>query len=98
LPTTLSSALEQIMKPYSFVAVTAVSLLSLLPHSTLAAGNPLSVIYESPQEFFGSADFDGDGRPDLVIVDKASGKYRLGYQTEPGVIGWVDCRPSGLGS
>jgi len=86
------------MKPYSFVAVTAVSLLSFLPHSTLAAGSPLSIIYESPQEFFGSGDFDGDGRADLVIVDKASGKYRLGYQTEPGVISWVDCRPSGLGS
>jgi len=54
------------------------------------------LIYETPIEFFGSADFDRDGRTDLVIVDKASGKYRLGYQLTPGVFSWVDCRPSGI--
>jgi len=54
------------------------------------------LIYETPIEFFGSADFDRDGRTDLVIVDKASGKYRLGYQLTPGVVSWVDCRPSGI--
>src|SRR5208337_1245932 len=38
----------------------------------------------------------GDGRTDVVIVDKESGKYRLGYQLTPGVLSWVDCRPSGI--
>ena len=47
-------------------------------------------------EFFGSADLDRDGRTDLVIVDKATGKYRIGYQLTPGVFSWVDCRPSGI--
>jgi len=55
-----------------------------------------SLIYETPYEFFGSGDFDGDGRTDLVIVDKATGKYRLGYQTAAGLFSWVDCRPSGV--
>lgn len=35
-------------------------------------------IRESATEFFGTADFDQDGRRDLVIVDKDTGKYRLG--------------------
>jgi formylglycine-generating enzyme required for sulfatase activity len=56
---------------------------------------PAPFIYESPEEFFGTGDFDGDGRTDLVIVDKESGKYRLGYQLTDGVISWVDCRPTG---
>jgi formylglycine-generating enzyme required for sulfatase activity len=55
-------------------------------------------IYESPQEFFASGDFRGQGVLDIVIVDKASGKYRVGYQTAPGTFNWVDCRPSGIKS
>ena len=54
------------------------------------------LIYESPREFFASGDYDKDGRIDLVIVDKESGKYRLGYQLTPGVFSWVDCRMSGI--
>src|SRR5438552_10508679 len=57
---------------------------------------PSRLIYETTHEFFGSGDFDGDGRDDLVIVDKESGKYRLGYQLSSGVFTWVDCRPSGI--
>ncbi|MGH7970274.1 MAG: hypothetical protein ACREIC_16250, partial [Limisphaerales bacterium] len=87
------------MKSYSFFAVTASSLLFFsLPRYARGAEPAPALVYESPQEFFGSGDFDGDGRADLVIVDKASGKYRLGYQSEPGVLSWVDCRPSGLSS
>ncbi len=62
----------------------------------LAAERSPSVIHETANEFFGSGDFDGDGRADLVIVDKESGKYRLGYQLTPGVFAWVDNRPSGI--
>src|SRR5438093_3043586 len=55
-----------------------------------------SFIYETTNEFFGTGDFDGDGKSDLVIVDKETGKYRLGYQLNAGAITWVDCRPSGM--
>src|SRR5262249_48731721 len=61
----------------------------------LGAAQPDQFIYETPAEFVGTGDFDGDGRKDIVIVDKASGKYRLGYQLATGVFTWVDCRPSG---
>ena len=61
-----------------------------------AEGQPVSLIYETPREFFGSADLNGDGTQDVVIVDKDSGKYRIGYQSPEGVFSWVDCRPSGL--
>jgi formylglycine-generating enzyme required for sulfatase activity len=84
------------MKSYSFLALAAVSLLTALPVSSSAADGSTSFIYESPREFFGSGDFDGDGRPDYVIVDKESGKYRLGYQSSAGALSWVDCRPSGV--
>jgi len=84
------------MKPYSFLPLAAVSLLTGWPLSASAADSSSAFIYESPREFFGNGDFDGDGRPDYVIVDKESGKYRLGYQSTAGVLSWVDCRPSGV--
>ena len=84
------------MKSYFRLAIAAVSLLTVSTASSLAAETSPSLVYESSYEFFGSGDFDGDGRPDFVIVDKESGKYRLGYQTTAGVVSWVDCRPSGI--
>src|SRR5215510_11736185 len=84
------------MKSYFFLAVTAAAISSLPLNIALAQEHPLSFIYETPTEFFGTGDFDGDGRIDLVIVDKESGKYRLGYQLTSGVFTWEDCRISGL--
>jgi formylglycine-generating enzyme required for sulfatase activity len=84
------------MKSYLSFAVIAGSLLAsaLVP---AGAAEPLpSFVYETPREFFGHGDFDADGRVDIVIVDKESGKYRLGYQAAEGVFNWVDCRPSGI--
>jgi formylglycine-generating enzyme required for sulfatase activity len=83
------------MKSYFVLAAAAASFLTAAPILILAENRSPSLIYESPREFFGSADFDGDGLLDVVIVDKESGKYRLGYQTTGGLFAWVDCRPSG---
>ena len=59
--------------------------------------DPLLLLnYETPTEIFGRGDFDGDGRLDMVILDKATGKYRLGYQLADGTWNWVDNRPSGM--
>jgi formylglycine-generating enzyme required for sulfatase activity len=80
-----------------FLPIVAASLLTgCLSPLSLEAQSKRAFVYETPQEFFGSGDFDGDGRTDLVIVDKASGKFRLGYQTPAGRFNWADCRPSGL--
>jgi formylglycine-generating enzyme required for sulfatase activity len=84
------------MKSYLVLAAVAACLSVFTPTPVLGESPPASAVYETPREFFGGADFNGDGLPDVVIVDKESGKYRLGYQTPGGLFSWVDCRPSGL--
>ena len=61
------------------------------PHAAGAAPQ----MSESAAEFFTSADFDGDGRLDAVIIDRAAGVIRLGYQTAPETWTWVPSRPAG---
>ena len=53
-------------------------------------------VYETPWEMQADGDFDGDGRRDLVILDKATGNYRLAYQVTPGNYNWVSTRASGI--
>jgi len=51
-------------------------------------------VSESDFEFVASGDFDGDGRQDVVIVDKPTGRYRVGYQKTAGVLQWANVRNS----
>jgi hypothetical protein len=53
-------------------------------------------VYETGFELQSDGDFDGDGRRDLIILDKATGTYRLGYQLSPGVYTWAAARASGV--
>ncbi len=53
-------------------------------------------VSETEKELVTTGDFDGDGREDVVIVDKDSGKYRLGYQQSDGLFHWINFRPSGM--
>ncbi len=78
----------------SFVAACAAALVGTGLASQAALGG--SLVYEQEREFFGTGDFDGDGRQDAVIVDRASGKIRLGYQSTPGTFTWVNYRVSGV--
>ena len=84
------------MKVYSLFSVAAASFLIAAPRPGWAEMQPASLVYETPHELFACDDFDHDGRPDVIIVDKESGKYRMGYQLTPGMFSWVDCRPGGL--
>jgi formylglycine-generating enzyme required for sulfatase activity len=60
----------------------------------LVASSAPGLVYESERELVANGDFDGDGRDDIVIVDKASGILRLSYQRQKGAFTWVDCRPT----
>jgi hypothetical protein len=43
-----------------------------------------------------AADLDGDGRMDTVLVDRATGAYRIGYQLVANLHTWVPARASGI--
>src|SRR6476660_2181512 len=62
--------------------------------TTSAHASPF--VYESERELISTGDFDGDGREDVVIVDKDSGKYRLGYQQASGLFNWISFRQGGM--
>jgi hypothetical protein len=72
---------------------------TLLAASALLAGAlsaAQAFTYESPTELFLNADLDGDGIEDVVIVDRPTGAFRLGYQLSTGTFSWADARPSGI--
>lgn len=52
--------------------------------------------YETPFEFVLEADLDGDGLNDIVIVDKETGAFRVGYQTVTGSPLWSEARAGGI--
>jgi hypothetical protein len=68
------------------------AVLSLLLAARLSASST-----GTPTELTLTADVDGDTRPDAVIVDRASGAYRIGYQLGAGAFTWVPARASGIG-
>jgi hypothetical protein len=71
------------------------AVIAVLAFATVTAAAQ-SFVYESPAEMQADGDFDGDGRRDLVIVDKATGDYRIGYQLAPNAYTWVGPRASGV--
>jgi formylglycine-generating enzyme required for sulfatase activity len=82
-----------LMKSYSIIALAA-AVLGTSPARAEAPSTPF--VYETAREFIGQSDFDGDGRIDVVVVDKETGKIRLGYQLADGIFSWVDNRPTGI--
>lgn len=78
----------------SIVGTRAVSALALVV-SIPAFAQP-RFVYDSPAELSIAADFDGDGRDDLALVDRASGHFRIGYQLAPNSFTWAATRASGL--
>jgi len=68
---------------------------ALLVAALLTGHTAMGFVYETEQEFLSTGDFNGDGKPDLAIVDRYSGRVRLGYQLEAGRFDWVDWRAGG---
>lgn len=65
--------------------------MGLLSASALAAP---SFVYETDKEFYGSGDFNGDGRTDVIVINRFLSKYelmsryRVGYQDASGGFTW----------
>ncbi len=53
-------------------------------------------VYETDKEFLTTGDFDGDGKLDLAIVDKATGRVRLGYRVSDDYFNMPDWRAGGV--
>jgi len=71
-------------------------LLLLLLAAAFGTAPAPAFVYETADELQADGDFDGDGRGDLIILDQATGNYRIAYQTAPGVYSWVSARASGI--
>ncbi|MHB9009434.1 MAG: formylglycine-generating enzyme family protein [Limisphaerales bacterium] len=69
---------------------------TLMTAGLLATASVNAFIYETGRELFSTGDFDGDGLKDLVIHDRASGKYRIGYRNADGTYQWGNHRLSGV--
>ena len=66
-------------------------LLAALP---LGALDPRHTV-QTPGELMGFGDFNGDGFLDLLVVDRASGLYRIGLAAAGGAVTWQAAKPSG---
>ncbi len=72
--------------------------LGLAGASTLALADavPVTFVSETDREFITTGDLDGDGKPDLVIVDRDTGRVRVGYQAGPGTFFWANYVNTGV--
>jgi len=54
-----------------------------------------SFVYETATEFITSADVNGDGLLDVIVLDKSTGNARVGYQDSDGALAWSAPLPTG---
>lgn len=77
--------------PRPFAPMLACAFVLLLAFPSSAA-----TVSETATEFLSSGDFNGDGRIDAVVLDKATGNARVGYQNASGALTWAAPVPSGV--
>jgi formylglycine-generating enzyme required for sulfatase activity len=56
--------------------------------SGAAPAAPATFVYETDREFVATGDFDGDGRTDVMIADRSTGRIRVGCQLTAGSFTW----------
>jgi len=56
-----------------------------------------SFVYETPDEFLTSGDFNGDGVLDVLVLDKITGNARVGYGNVNGTLTWSAPLTTGVG-
>jgi formylglycine-generating enzyme required for sulfatase activity len=72
--------------------VAGVGVLALLAAPGLAS----AAVIETGPEFITSGDFNGDGQLDVAIVDRNTGRVRLGYRVSNEFFNWADWRAGGV--
>jgi formylglycine-generating enzyme required for sulfatase activity len=71
----------------------AVTALGAVLASSLIAS---AAVIETGTEFLVSGDFNGDGQQDIAIVDRNTGRVRLGYRASSEFFNWADWRAGGV--
>jgi hypothetical protein len=74
---------------------------TLLPASLLAlflgaAAHAASTVYESPTEWFLTGDFNGNGQTDVLVAERSTGIFRVGFSEPSGGYNWLPFHPSGI--
>ncbi len=68
--------------------------------SLLQLGAVLSLagnfVYQHPAGFASFGAFDGNGQQDVLLIDKSTGLYRIGYTSPAGAVTFAEGRPSGM--
>ncbi|MCX6858560.1 MAG: hypothetical protein NTV80_27125 [Verrucomicrobia bacterium] len=71
-------------------------LLSLFMIAAVAKAHAGTTVHETTNEFSASGDFNGDGNSDVLVIDKATGLYRIGYGSGTGTFAFANGRASGV--
>jgi formylglycine-generating enzyme required for sulfatase activity len=70
--------------------------MAVLALAVLFAPAARAFVYETDPEFYSTGDFNGDGQTDIVIVDRYTGRVRIGYRVSPEFFNWANWRASGV--
>lgn len=70
-------------------------LLALGALALFALPNARGFVCETEKEFYSTGDFNGDGKVDIVIVDKGTGRVRIGYRVSTEFFNWANWRAGG---
>ena len=82
-------------KAFSGAAARVATVLIALAASLLSL-RASQFVTEIPTEFVTAGDFNGDGKLDVAIVDRPTGRVRIGYRVSSEFFNWADWRNGGV--